>query len=140
MIFDPAQNRVQTCLLTADELATLKAAKHGWEVCSASNRWIWEDMPHPLWHGENIYRAKPAPAPTIMVNGIAVPEPVREALADGTKYWLPIPHYDKPRGFNIWASDQEDMRLLSLGLIHLTEAAAITHARAMCAPGMREGV
>ena len=137
MTFDPEQNRIPTGLLTEDERAALGAAKHGWQRYH-DGRW-WESTP-PLWApwaADAVYRAKPAPAPTILVNGIEVPEPVRKALEKGCRYWMANPTSPYLYSELCWGGDDTDRRWLSRGLIHLTEAAAVAHAKAMLAPSMR---
>ena len=136
MTFDPEQNRIPTGLLTVDERAALLAAKHGYEVFSCG-RWV--NCINPSWIADCAYRAKPAPAPTIIVNGIKVPEPVREALEVGQRYWLADPTDLIPNDF-YWDDDRSDRQYLSHGLIHFTEAAAFAHAKAMLAPSMRGDV
>lgn len=136
MTFDPEQNRIQTGLLTEDERVALQAAKHGWHKYRDGN---WKDVGSPVWFQDDIYRAKPAPAPTIIVNGIEVPEPVREALRLDQTYWvadLPSANLAWDRS---WSNDAYDIRALNHGLIHLNEAAAVAHAKAMLAPSMRGG-
>ena len=137
MTFDPEQNRIPTGLLTADERAALGAAKHGWQRYH-DGRW-WESTP-PLWGANAIYRAKPAPAPTILVNGIEVPEPVREALEVGQAYWLAITYGPDLSVGLIWRDHPIHFTRLNRGLIHLNEAAAVAHAKAMLAPSMRGDV
>jgi len=130
--FDPTQNRVPTCLLTADELAALKAAKHGVE-CLGSSKWF--DANTPTWAPNSVYRAKPAPRPTIICNGVEVPEPVREALATGTMYWLAAPFSQKWAIYMNWRGDGDDMHRLTTGQVHLSEADAVAHAKAMAKAG-----
>ena len=139
MTFDPEQNRIQTGLLTADERAALEAAKHGWLRLQYSSK-VWVEASTPVWDQYNIYRAKPAPAPTIIVNGIEVPEPVREELEKGCRYWLANPTSPYLYSGLWWGGNDIDRRWLSRGLIHLTEAAAVEHAKAMLAPSMRGDV
>jgi hypothetical protein len=71
------------------------------------------------------YRVKPR---TININGIEVPEPVREPLEEGTRYWTcgagVVVAYT-------WVSDASDKGLLANGWIHLTKEAAETHHRAL---------
>jgi len=89
--FDPTQNRVQTCLLTADELAALKAAKHGWEFWCA-DKWI--NSTGPSWQTPDfVYRAKPAPAPSDKIAEAArvLVKPLvwTKAMAgDGSSMWV----------------------------------------------------
>ena len=134
MTFDPEQNRIPTGLLTADERAVLGAAKHGWQRF-LNGHW-WESLA-PLWEANAIYRAKPAPAPTIIVNGIKVPEPVREALRIGQRYWATSLTCGGLAINALWSNDPIDQRRFKYGLIHLTEEAAVAHAKAMLAPSMR---
>lgn len=137
MTFDPEQNRIPTGLLTDEERAALKDVKHGWQWYHYG-RW-WESLA-PSWEANTIYRARPAPAPTILVNGIEVPEPVREALRLDQTYWvadLPSANLAWDRS---WSNDAYDSRVLNRGMVHLTEAAAVAHAKAMLAPSMRGGV
>lgn len=59
MIFDPAQNRVQTCLLTPSELNEITTAKHGVQFYSGGS---WHDKTGGEFFPTDVYRAKPAPA------------------------------------------------------------------------------
>lgn len=138
MTFDPEQNRIQIGLLTDEERAALGAAKHGW-LCYLNDRWV--NFPDTrICTSGDILRAKPAPAPTILVNGIEVPEPVREALEKGCRYWLANPTSSYLYSELWWGGNDTDRRWLSRGLIHLTEAAAVEHAKAMLAPSMKGSV
>lgn len=140
MTFEPwiPENNSTPCgLMPVGHLLAMQLVQHGWLVLDEKGAWV--DAPNPrLWVANGTYRAKPAP--TIMVNGIAVPEPVREPLRNRDDYFCAAPCFDSYVISSYWSGDQVDYDRLSRGLIHLTEAAAITHARAMCAPGMREGV
>lgn len=138
MDWTPETNRVPTCLLTADELAAMKAAKHGWEFWNTTE----QDWSNPLsdWDGtyfypQSIYRAKPAPAPTlsITVNGVTnvVAAPVTEKPEDGDDYFCPAPCFNDYVLSSHWISDQVDYARLNRGLIHLSETAARAHAMAM---------
>ena len=137
MTFDPEQNRIQTGLLTDEELNALMAAKHGHEIFSCAR---WTDCPNPEFTASSIYRAKPAPAPTIIVNGIEVPEPVREELENGQLYWLVFPVGEELSMEATWYDEATHHTRLNRGLIHLTEDAAVAHAKAMLAPSMRGDV
>lgn len=131
MTFDPEQNRIPTGLLTDDELAALRTAKHGWV------RYIfgdWVDTPTPIFSEGVIYRARPAP--TIFVNGIEVPEPVRESLRFDQMYWEANLLSVNLACDNIWKNCEYDRLILNRGLIHLTADAAVAHAKAMLAPSM----
>lgn len=137
MTFDPEQNRIPTGLLTDEELNALMATKHGHEIFSCAR---WTDCPNPEFTASFIYRAKPAPAPTIIVNGIEVPEPVREGMEEGQAYFAPDVYTEKLCYLNRWGGDTYDLMRLNRGLIHLTKAAAVEHAKAMLAPSIREDV
>jgi len=137
MTFDPEQNRILAGLLTEDERDVLRAAKHGWERFQNG---IWRDCPAPVWHSGTVYRAKPAPKPTIIVNDIEVPEPVREALVKRQQYWVVDLGTQNMATDITWNNDDFDRRQLERGLIHPTESAAVAHAKAMLAPSMRGDV
>lgn len=76
-------------------------------------------------HPPQRYRVKPR---TIRIGEFDVPEPVREPLEKGTKYWT-----FTPRGVidYVWEDDDTDMECLASGWIHLTKEAAETHRRAL---------
>ena len=136
MTFEPAQNRILAGLLTEDERDVLRAAKHGWE---RFHNGIWRDCPAPVWHSGTVYRAKPAPKPTIIVNGIEVPEPVREGLETNAEYWLADPTL-MPSYKRRWDGFPVEIKWLNSGLIHQSKDAADAHAKAMLAPSMRGDV
>ena len=87
-----------------------------------------------------ISRSSRAPTPTIIVNGIEVPEPVREALEKRQVYWLVFPVGAELSMEATWYDEATHHTRLNRGLIHLTEAAAVAHAKAMLAPSMRGDV
>lgn len=134
MTFDPTQNRVQTCLLTADEHRNLNAAikLNGGEYYH-NGQWVAKHDDY-LWSG-SIYRAKPAPAPTlsITVNGVTnvVAAGVTEALAQHQVYWVPCPSSARKVDFWHWTNTDDCQRRLREGLIHTSEAAARAHAMAI---------
>lgn len=69
---------------------------------------------------------------TVRGETFEVPEPVREPLEEGARYWVPSP-VSADRAFEMeWCGDEHDLRRLAEGLVHLTEAAAVTHGKAMC--------
>ena len=93
----------------------------------------WIVVPHPKWHPTWQYRFKPAEPKFIIVNGIRVPEPVREPLGHDYMYWVADPSaYDIYGGW--WASKALEIQCLSRGLIHLTKEAAQAHIDAMLLP------
>lgn len=93
----------------------------------------WQVINTPVWTADSEYRFKPAEPKYIVVNGVNVPEPVRELLEDGEKFWVADPSaYDIYGGW--WASKALEIQCLSRGLIHLTREAAQTHIDAMLLP------
>ena len=93
----------------------------------------WTVDPHPKWLPTWQYRFKPAEPKYIVVNGVNVPEPVRERLKAGQPYWLVDPSNETPIVLN-WHDNSQTKQWLSLGLIHLTREAAQTHIDAMLLP------
>lgn len=93
----------------------------------------WLISQDPVWRDYLLYRFKPAEPKYIVVNGIQVPEPVREPLEDGQEYWLAETNKGKSSGCH-WNDNVYHTRWLSLGLIHLTREAAQTHIDAMLLP------
>ena len=87
----------------------------------------------PVWRDYLLYRFKPAEPKYIVVNGVNVPEPLRERLKAGQHCWLADPCDETPPVLN-WHDNSSTKRWLSLGLIHLTEEAAQTHIDAMLLP------
>ncbi|HAT1526671.1 TPA: hypothetical protein KV183_000722 [Morganella morganii] len=81
-----------------------------------------------VFHHDGIYRFVPQPG-TIKIGDYEVPEPVRNPLEFGTKYWTADIFSDPVE--NSWCGDSLDLRWLSLGLIHLTSDAAKLHASAL---------
>jgi len=75
---------------------------------------------------------------TVVVNGVEVLEPVRELLSDGDCYYIPQVLRADVVNRLTWHGNAEDVMLLSRGLIHLTRAAAESHARALIAATAQE--
>ena len=92
---------------------------------------VWKAIHLPMrFYPHMEYRLKPEPK-TIRIGEYDVPEPVREPLENGTTCWYPkLSNIDLIDGY-IWCNDDTDMRMLSNGLIHLTEEAAKAHAEAL---------
>lgn len=80
------------------------------------------------WKSGMEYRRKPR---TIRINGVDVPEPLREAPALGTPYFYPSTTAINPVVETQWNLPSDDERLLKRGLCHLTREAADLHARAL---------
>lgn len=103
--------------------------------------WIKQDLKDALYefanndYMPNRYRVKPA---TITVNGIDVPEPVREPLPAKTRYFIPDFGMTNLVFDGYWNCTTIDKTALACGVIHLTYEAARAHAEAMIAPSKRE--
>jgi len=128
MTFDPTQNRVNKPKIE-------NRGAHNYVVtCDGFPKSGYSNIQDAAEHFAALV-AKPAPRPAIICNGEKVPEPVREALRDGTDYWVPSPCFNDFVLFSYWSSDQVDHARLKRGLIHLTEADAVSHAKAMVKAG-----
>jgi hypothetical protein len=89
----------------------------------------WVEMTqHPAWVERYEYRRKPR---VIVINGIEVPEPLREKPEVGAEYYTVSlddeTGYSKKRCHN----DRLDDLWLKSGLIHITSEAAKLHAKAL---------
>lgn len=88
----------------------------------------WTDATSPLpFLPAYEYRRKPR---TILINGLEVPEPVREPLEIRQGYWLA----ESTRGAPVahqWINGKDDYQWLADGLIHMTREAAQIHIDAM---------
>lgn len=89
---------------------------HGWDDLSGGPSW-----------GVNIeYRRKPRTITLI----VTLPEPMREAPAVGTEYWVEYPT-DWGNAFNFtWANGEMDYLWLSRGIAHTTKEAAVASCKA----------
>jgi len=83
------------------------------------------------------YRVAEEPPRTITVNGVVVPEPMREAPKQGTYFFTVGFTADIEVGGFHWYGLRWQERALKRGLCHLTEAAAITHFEALIKPSRR---
>lgn len=94
----------------------------------------WKDSDGPLhFYSDFQYRRKPR---TININGIEVPEPMREVPEDGTKYYMPM--CDNEVDCSVWGNSMSDTRWLNWGVCHLTREAAELHAKALLSFTKRE--
>ena len=80
---------------------------------------------HPSWNPDIKYRRKPK---VILINGYEVPEPCREPLHSGQKFWIVNP-FKGPQWFT-WDGSEEDFHALKNGFVLLTEEAAEKHFNA----------
>ena len=71
------------------------------------------------------------PVTTIKINGHDVPAPERVAPPVKTMYWVPNMESHVSCISYWWDSDHIDARYFSRGLVHLTEEAAVAHAKAL---------
>ena len=95
---------------------------------------IWNNEEVPIWHPHKKYRFKPAEPKFIVVNGVNVPEPVREPLEDGEWFWVADAASNWVGGHKWSTTYSGHKSLLSLGLIHMTREAAQAHIDAMLLP------
>ncbi|WP_340618743.1 hypothetical protein [Xenorhabdus entomophaga] len=87
------------------------------------------------FHPEIDFRLKPR---TIKIGEYEVPEPVREPLKQGTRYYMPqvIDHYKEDEDLyeeDKWDNVAIDYRRLNKGLIHKDRESAELHAKALIA-------
>ena len=86
----------------------------------------WCDCTDPVRFSPSFeYRRKPK---TIRIGEFDVPEPVREPLKVGEKYWLAG---TAGVGSSTWRSNSQDKEWLAAGLIHSTKEAAQQHIDAV---------
>lgn len=84
---------------------------------------------HPNWYDHYEYRRKPR---VIVINGIEVPEPMRNAPENGSIYFFPrIDVGDKYAFSTQWSGDYIDEMRLKSGICHSTREAAELHAKAL---------
>lgn len=90
---------------------------------------VWKEKTAPgLYLLENKYRIAPN---TIKVNGHDVPAPEKTAPEKHIYYWVPNIDGEATACRYPWDGDYVDGRRLKCGLVHLSEAAAIAHAKAI---------
>jgi len=99
-----------------------------WEF-NMDNEWESFSLGHPIWDNTTQYRRK---AQTININGQEVPEPYRGEMKFNQPYYTPrigskANHYDT----KLWGHYLYDNEVMSLGLVHLSEEAAIIHSLAL---------
>ena len=91
----------------------------------------------PMFTPSTDYRLAPR---TVTITGpggtFEIPEPVREPLKDGVKYWCACIENVTS---TCWDGCQLDKTLMSQGRIHLTEEAAQAHADALAKLMQKEG-
>jgi hypothetical protein len=101
-----------------------------WKMWERSNKEdFWSTLPsHPLWDCGTEYRRK---AKTITINGIKVPEPMREAPEVGQLYHVVnLLNIERSDSF-VWEGFDCEQAWLDSGLCHSTKDAAYDHASAL---------
>lgn len=107
-----------------------------WEFrCDEHEKWT-VLTGNPAWDDDTKYRRKPR---TIRIGEIEVTEPVREPLQNGEQYFVPAIEWgDEDTNSTRWDGDSTDRCLLKQGMVHLTEEAALAHAKALIALTAKE--
>lgn len=90
-----------------------------------------------LWEQDGEYRRIPKLAPTITINGITFPEPVRDLLEKRQEYWVACSDFGIAR--SRWEGDETDFERLADGLIQLTEEGAKLQREAMLSMVRKQG-
>lgn len=71
--------------------------------------------------------------PTIRIGELDVPEPLRVAPTKNTEYWIAKAANASLTYQSEWVNDNSDILWLNRGLVHLSEEAAVAHAKALIA-------
>ena len=122
----PAHKHADLILQYAQDAMETETPWDRWEV-KINEYWEGFDK-SPCWNIKMEYRRKPK---VIIINGIEVPEPMRVAPPVGTPYFC-ISSIDTDIAIPTkWMDTDGDRRVLSRGICHLTEAAAVKHADAL---------
>lgn len=114
----------------AEDALTTDKPWINWQ-CYSTKEQAWINLSQAcIWHPSVQYRRKPK---TININGFDVPEPCKDKTKIGrfTRYWV----VNLSNGHLVlgcsWDNDETDNIRLQNGLIHLTEEAALCHAKAL---------
>lgn len=108
-----------------------------WEYCGKNGTWQAMNS-HPAWHQDIEYRRK---IQYVKIGGISVPEPCREPLEEGARFFMPvIVSTSSLVTIAHWENNKYCYFLLKRGLVHLTREAAVLHAEAMLQFTTSEGV
>jgi hypothetical protein len=122
----PSHKHADLMLQYAQDAQETDTPWERWEV-NAGLGWDARQSPIQFFH-EHEYRRKPE---TIDINGFKVPKPMRIAPPVGTPFFYVEIFSEDIFIRSRWGGRDWDRRLLSRGLCHLTEAAAIKHAEAL---------
>ena len=106
--------------LMAQYAEDAKKYNEPWKMWRNGNGDTWSDCTsHPYWLTTHVYRRKPR---TIKIGQHEVPEPVREPLSRGQKFWVVNPFLG-PQEF-VWDGCTGTQHALKSGFVHLSEEAA----------------
>lgn len=124
----PAHIHAELMAQYAEDAKTTDKPWELWEYYDSNLR-EWQPFTwYPSWHPDTKYRRKPK---TLNINGFEVPEPVKEPLSCCTVYYTP----NLCNVYNVseytWSNSSLDTYRLISGVIHLTEEAAVAHAKAL---------
>jgi hypothetical protein len=101
-----------------------------WELWEYNDGKSWRSVVdgHPFWSVHNSYRRKPR---LVLIGDFSFPEPVREALTYGDRYYFAAIRYGSMFDKRTWVGDGTDSHLLRSGFVHLSEENAVLHAKAL---------
>ena len=103
--------------LMAQYAEDAKKYNEPWKMWQNGDGNTWSDCTtHPYWLTTHVYRRKPR---TIKIAGYEVPEPVREPLRRGQKFWAVNPFLG-PQAFT-WLSSPMLQHALESGFVHLSK-------------------
>lgn len=112
----------------------LRAIADGLEVeCFSNAKWVTYALDRccPLTNSNLEWRIKPR---MIVCGKHSWPEPMREAPADGCKFYIAAPSWSViPVNHFVWCGNKSDRIPLERGMCHTTKEAAEQHARALIA-------
>lgn len=98
-------------------------------IAADKDGFLWDEHGNQLLNTDLTWTK---PVTTIKINGHDVPAPERVAPPKGTNYWVPsLLSATEPRVLYPWCDECLDKLYLSRGLVHLTEEAAVAHAKAL---------
>lgn len=118
--------RKEVLLALANETATEHDIELTW-----GTKVVWftlEQSPEYLFGDGAEFRRKPK---TIKVNGVDVPEPLKEMPAYGTQYFTPYLFDEDLYCALTSCNDVYDKRAFERGLMHLSRENAIAHSKAI---------
>jgi hypothetical protein len=100
-----------------------------WDAGFVDFEGVWTEVGKPSWAESFVWELRPRKK-IMHIGNYKFPEPEREAPEDETTYYLVDKTAEKLIRKWEWGGDQMDMLWLKRGLIHLSESAAIAHAKA----------